>query len=136
MQISREKIRREVLAEIESLGAEVSPEKISEIVELRLRKEVNRGVQTIQYQVVTLLTTNGQAPFVTVYMYLNEAKNEQEKADLAMIIEETLKQRYQGVKNEAGVSVPPSAWCRTISPRRSCSNSRATFTPAWAAAAS
>ena len=108
VQISREKIRREVLAEIESLGAEVSPEKISEIVELRLRKEVNRGVQTIQYQVVTLLTTNGQAPFVTVYMYLNEAKNEQEKADLAMIIEETLKQRYQGVKNEAGVWITPA----------------------------
>ena len=108
VQISREKIRREVLAEIKSLGAEVSPEKISEIVELRLRKEVNRGVQTIQYQVVTLLTTNGQAPFVTVYMYLNEAKNEQEKADLAMIIEETLKQRYQGVKNEAGVWITPA----------------------------
>ncbi len=108
VQISREKIRREVLAEIESLGAEVTPEKVSEIVELRLRKEVNRGVQTIQYQVVTLLTTNGQAPFVTVYMYLNEAKNEQEKADLAMIIEETLKQRYQGVKNEAGVWITPA----------------------------
>ena len=108
VQISREKIRREVLAEIESLGAQVTPEKISEIVELRLRKEVNRGVQTIQYQVVTLLTTNGQAPFVTVYMYLNEAKNEQEKADLAMIIEETLKQRYQGVKNEAGVWITPA----------------------------
>ena len=108
VQISREKIRREVLAEIESLGAEVSSEKISEIVEQRLRKEVNRGVQTIQYQVVTLLTTNGQAPFVTVYMYLNEAKNEQEKADLAMIIEETLKQRYQGVKNEAGVWITPA----------------------------
>ena len=108
VQISREKIRREVLAEIESLGAEVSSEKISEIVEQRLRKEVNRGVQTIQYQVVTLLTTNGQAPFVTVYMYLNEAKNEQEKADLAMIIEETLKQRYRGVKNEAGVWITPA----------------------------
>ena len=108
VQISREKIRREVLTEIESLGAEVSSEKISEIVEQRLRKEVNRGVQTIQYQVVTLLTTNGQAPFVTVYMYLNEAKNEQEKADLAMIIEETLKQRYRGVKNEAGVWITPA----------------------------
>ena len=108
VQISREKIRRETLAEIEELGVEVSEEKINNIVEKRLRKEVNRGVQTIQYQVVTLLTTNGQAPFVTVFMYLNEAKNEQEKHDLAMIIEETLKQRYQGVKNEAGVWITPA----------------------------
>ncbi len=108
VQISREKIRRETLAEIEELGVEVSEDKIDEIVEQRLRKEVNRGVQTIQYQVVTLLTTNGQAPFVTVYMYLNEAENEQQKADLAMIIEETLKQRYQGVKNEAGVWITPA----------------------------
>ncbi len=108
VQISREKIRRETLAEIEELGCEVSEEKINDIVENRLRKEVNKGVQTIQYQVVTLLTTNGQAPFVTVFMYLNEAKNEQEKKDLALIIEETLKQRYQGVKNEDGVWITPA----------------------------
>ncbi len=108
VQISREKIRRETRAEIEQLGMEVSEEKFNEIVEQRLRSEVNKGVQTIQYQVVTLLTTNGQAPFVTVYMYLNEAKDEQEKADLAMIIEETLKQRYQGVKNEKGVWITPA----------------------------
>jgi ribonucleoside-triphosphate reductase len=108
VQISREKIRKETLEEIKELGCEVSDEKISDIVEKRLRKEVNRGVQTIQYQVVTLLTTNGQAPFVTVFMYLNEAKNEQEKHDLAMIIEETLKQRCQGVKNEAGMWVTPA----------------------------
>ncbi|MEE1263172.1 anaerobic ribonucleoside-triphosphate reductase [Ruminococcus sp.] len=108
VQISREKIRRETLAEIEEMGVEISEEKIHQIVEERLRKEVNRGVQTIQYQVVTLLTTNGQAPFVTVYMYLNEAENEQQKADLALIIEETLKQRYQGVKNEAGVWITPA----------------------------
>ena len=108
VQISREKIRKETLAEIEEMGVEVSEEKLSAIVEERLRKEVNRGVQTIQYQVVTLLTTNGQAPFVTVYMYLNEAENEQQKADLALIIEETLKQRYIGVKNEAGVWITPA----------------------------
>lgn len=108
VQISREKIRRETVAEFDELGFDISDEKISEVVEKRLRKEVNRGVQTIQYQVVTLLTTNGQAPFVTVFMYLNEAKNEQEKADLAMIIEETLKQRYQGVKNEDGVWITPA----------------------------
>lgn len=108
VQISREKIRRETITEIKELGADVSEEKMNDIVEKRLRKEVNRGVQTIQYQVVTLLTTNGQAPFVTVFMYLNEAKNEQEKSDLAMIIEETLKQRYQGVKNEAGVWITPA----------------------------
>ncbi len=108
VQISREKIRRETEAEIKELGVEVSNEKMNEIVEQRLRKEVNRGVQTIQYQVVTLLTTNGQAPFVTVFMYLNEAKDEQEKHDLAMIIEETLKQRYQGVKNEDGVWITPA----------------------------
>ena len=89
VQISREKIRRETLAEIEEMGVSIPEEKVNEIVEQRLRKEVNRGVQTIQYQVVTLLTTNGQAPFVTVYMYLNEAEDEQQKADLAMIIEET-----------------------------------------------
>lgn len=108
VQISREKIRRETVAEFDELGFEISDEKIAEVVEKRLRKEVNRGVQTIQYQVVTLLTTNGQAPFVTVFMYLNEAKNEQEKSDLAMIIEETLKQRYQGVKNEDGVWITPA----------------------------
>lgn len=108
VQVSREKIRRETLAEIEELGVKPTEEKINDIVEKRLRKEVNRGVQTIQYQVVTLLTTNGQAPFVTVFMYLNEAKNEQEKHDLAMIIEETLKQRHKGVKNEKGVWITPA----------------------------
>ena len=108
VQISREKIRREFDAEMGEIGAQIDEESKARIVEERLRKEVVRGVQTIQYQVVTLLTTNGQAPFVTVFMYLNEAKNEQEKKDLAMIIEETLKQRYQGVKNEAGVWVTPA----------------------------
>ena len=108
VQISREKIRREFDAEMGEIGAQIDEETKARIVEERLRKEVVRGVQTIQYQVVTLLTTNGQAPFVTVFMYLNEAKNEQEKKDLAMIIEETLKQRYQGVKNEAGVWVTPA----------------------------
>ena len=108
VQVSREKIRRETLAEIEELGVHPTEEKINDIVEQRLRKEVNRGVQTIQYQVVTLLTTNGQAPFVTVFMYLNEAKNDQEKHDLAMIIEETLKQRHKGVKNEKGVWITPA----------------------------
>jgi len=108
VQISREKIRREFIAELEEIGCTVDDEKIDAIVEERLRKEITKGVQTIQYQVVTLLTTNGQAPFVTVYMYLNEAKDEQEKADLAMIIEETLRQRYIGVKNESGVWVTPA----------------------------
>ena len=108
VQVSREKIRRETLAEIEELGVHPTEEKINDIVEQRLRKEVNRGVQTIQYQVVTLLTTNGQAPFVTVFMYLNEAKNEQEKHDLAMIIEETLKQRHKCVKNEKCVWITPA----------------------------
>ena len=108
VQVSREKIRRETLAEIEELGVHPTEEKINDIVEQRLRKEVNRGVQTIQYQVVTLLTTNGQAPFEPVFMYLNEAKNEQEKHDLAMIIEETLKQRHKGVKNEKGVWITPA----------------------------
>ena len=108
VQISREKIRKETIAEFEEIGIEATEEKINEVVERRLRLEVNRGVQTIQYQVVTLLTTNGQAPFVTGYMYLNEAEDEQQKADLAMIIEETLKQRYQGVKNEAGVWITPA----------------------------
>ena len=108
VQISREKIRREVIQEAKELGGDLSEDKISAIVERRLRREVNRGVQTIQYQVVTLMTTNGQAPFITVFMYLNEAKNEQEKKDLAMIIEETLLQRYEGVKNEKGVWVTPA----------------------------
>lgn len=108
VQISREKIRRETFAEVQELGCDASDEKVNEIVEKRLRREVERGVQTIQYQVVTLLTTNGQAPFVTVFMYLNEAKNEQEKSDLAMIIEETLKQRHKGVKNEDGVWITPA----------------------------
>ena len=99
VQVSREKIRRDVVEEAAIFGGRISEEAISEIVEKRLLDEIRRGVQTIQYQVVTLMTTNGQAPFVTVFMYLNEAKNEQEKADLALIIEETLNQRYQGVKN-------------------------------------
>ena len=108
VQISREKIRKQVLEEAEDFGGELTEEKIQKITEKRLRDEVSRGVQTIQYQVVTLLTTNGQAPFVTVFMYLNEARNEQEKKDLALIIEETLKQRIQGVKNEKGVWVTPA----------------------------
>ncbi|MBP1754989.1 MAG: anaerobic ribonucleoside-triphosphate reductase [Firmicutes bacterium] len=108
VQISRRKIHAEVLEEIEILGSTVSVEQVEKIVEMRLRKEINRGVQTIQYQVITLMTTNGQAPFLTVFMYLNEAKNEIEKRDLAMIIEETLKQRYQGVMNEAGIWVTPA----------------------------
>lgn len=106
--ISRKKIRKEVIAEHEEIGVSISDDEVNRITEMRLKKEVQRGVQTIQYQVVTLLTTNGQAPFITVFMYLNEARNEQEKKDLAMIIEETLKQRYQGVKNECGVWVTPA----------------------------
>ena len=106
--VSRKKIRRSVYAEMEAIGVKATPEQIDEIVEKRLREEVARGVQTIQYQVVTLMTTNGQAPFITVFMYLNEAKNEQEKADLALVIEEMLAQRYQGVKNEAGVWITPA----------------------------
>ncbi|MBR5308479.1 MAG: anaerobic ribonucleoside-triphosphate reductase [Clostridia bacterium] len=108
VQISREKITKLVEAEFESAGITIDNEKKSKIVEDRLRDEIRRGVQTIQYQVVTLLTTNGQAPFVTVFMYLNEAKDEAEKRDLAIIIEETLKQRYQGVKNEQGVWITPA----------------------------
>ena len=108
VQVSREKIRGEVLTELQELGTTASEEKIARVVERRLRAEVERGVQTIQYQVVTLMTTNGQAPFITVFMYLNEAKNEQEKRDLAMIIEEVLLQRYEGVKNEKGVWVTPA----------------------------
>ena len=106
--VSRKKIRAQVEAEMAELGVERDEAKLSSIVEKRLREEIRRGVQTIQYQVVTLLTTNGQAPFVTVSMYLGEAKNEQEKKDLAMVIEETLMQRYQGVKNEKGVWVTPA----------------------------
>ena len=104
--VSRKKIAAEVEAEME--GLDVSTERKREIVERRLRSEINRGVQTIQYQVVTLMTTNGQAPFITVFMYLGEARNAQEKADLAIIIEETIRQRYQGVKNEAGVWITPA----------------------------
>ena len=108
VEVSRQKIRRQVDAELKELGVEAPEEKVSEVVETRLRDEIRRGVQTIQYQVVTLMTTNGQAPFVTVFMYLNEARSEAEKRDLAMIIEETLRQRYEGVKNEAGVWIPPA----------------------------
>ena len=108
VEVSRQKIRRIVLAEMASIGVDPGEEKIHELVEARLREEIRRGVQTIQYQVVTLLTTNGQAPFITVFMYLNEARNEREKKDLAMIIEEMLLQRYQGVKNEQGVWVTPA----------------------------
>ena len=106
--ISRKKIYSEVLEEFHEAGTDISPEKALEITEKRLLNEVSKGVQMIQYQVVTLMTTNGQAPFVTVFMYLNEAKNEQEKRDLALIIEEVLKQRYQGVKNEKGVWITPA----------------------------
>ena len=108
VEVSRQKIRRQVLDEINTLGLETSSEKINEVVEARLRDEIRRGVQTIQYQVVTLMTTNGQAPFVTVFMYLNEARTPEEKRDLAMIIEEVLRQRYEGVKNEAGVWITPA----------------------------
>ena len=106
--VSRQKIRRQVTEELRSIREEVTEDEISAITEKRLREEVKNGVQMIQYQVVTLMTTNGQAPFVTVFMYLNEAKNEQEKQDLALIIEETLRQRYQGVKNEKGVWITPA----------------------------
>ena len=108
VQVSREKIRKQVLAEKEEYGLNMTDDQVSKLAEKRLRDEVSRGVQTIQYQVVTLLTTNGQAPFVTGFMYLNEAKNEQEKKDLAMIIEETLTQRIRGVKNEEGVWITPA----------------------------
>ena len=106
--VSRQKIRRELLLELESAGVEMSEEKINAVVEKRLRAEISRGVQTLQYQVVTLLTTNGQAPFITVFMYLGEAHSKQEKNDLALIIEEMLNQRIKGVKNEAGVYVTPA----------------------------
>ena len=108
VQVSRNRIRTEVQEEFALAGATISAEQLNAIVEKRVRDEIARGVQTIQYQVVTLMTTNGQAPFVTVFMYLNEAKNEQEKKDLAIIIEEVLKQRYQGVKNDAGVYITPA----------------------------
>ena len=108
VEVSRQKIRKIVQAEMDSIGFDPGEEKIHELVETRLREEIRRGVQTIQYQVVTLLTTNGQAPFITVFMYLNEARDEREKKDLAMIIEEMLLQRYQGVKNEDGVWVTPA----------------------------
>ena len=108
VQISREKIRKAAIEEMKEIGADIDEEKLSKLVEKRLREEIKKGVQMIQYQVVTLLTTNGQAPFVTVFMYLNEAKNDQEKADLAVIIEEVLRQRYQGVKNEDGVWITPA----------------------------
>ena len=108
VQISREKIRKAVEKEMEIFGVNPSEEAISKVVEERLRDEVRRGVQTIQYQVVTLMTTNGQAPFITVFMYLNEARSEQEKKDLALIIEEMLRQRYEGVKNEKGVWITPA----------------------------
>jgi len=108
VQVSREKIRKTVEKELQTYGIAPDEATISQVVENRLREEVRRGVQTIQYQVVTLMTTNGQAPFITVFMYLNEARNEQEKRDLAMIIEETLRQRYEGVKNEKGVWITPA----------------------------
>ena len=108
VEVSRKKIRRDVIRELNEVGVEPSAEQLSRIVEARLRDEVRRGVQTIQYQVVTLMTTNGQAPFVTVFMYLNEARSEQEKHDLAIIIEEVLRQRYEGVKNEEGVWITPA----------------------------
>ena len=106
--ISRKKIRKKTVAEFEKLGINVSEEQLTEIVESKVKDEINKGIQTIQYQVVTLMTTNGQAPFITVFMYLGEAKNEQEKKDLAMMIEETLKQRIQGVKNQNGVYITPA----------------------------
>ena len=108
VQISREHIRKVLEAEFKFAEVEVAPERLEKLVEKRLRQEIARGVQTIQYQVVTLMTTNGQAPFVTVFMYLGEAKNEQERADLAIIIEEVLKQRYEGVKNEQGIYITPA----------------------------
>ena len=108
VEVSRKKIRKDVIEELKDAGAEIDEEVVHKITEKRVRKEINRGVQTIQYQVITLMTTNGQAPFVTEFMYLGEAKNEREREDLAMIIEETLEQRYQGVKNEKGVYITPA----------------------------
>ena len=108
VQVSREKIRAAVERELEAFGVRPAEETVAKVVEDRLREEIRRGVQTIQYQVVTLMTTNGQAPFITVFMYLNEAKTPQEKKDLAVIIEEMLLQRYEGVKNEKGVWITPA----------------------------
>ena len=108
VQVSREKITREVQAEFELIGADTNSDALNKIVEKRLYKEIQKGVQTIQYQIITLMTTNGQAPFLTVFMYLNEARSEQEKKDLALIIEEVLRQRFEGVKNEAGVWITPA----------------------------
>ncbi len=108
VQVSREKIKKEVIEDLELLGQDIVEEVVDHIVERRLKKEIEKGVQTIQYQVITLMTTNGQAPFLTVFMYLNEAKSEQEKKDLALIIEEMLKQRIQGVKNESGIWITPA----------------------------
>ena len=106
--VSRQKIRKDVIKELEEIGTEPNPELVDKLTEKRVRAEIDKGVQTIQYQVITLMTTNGQAPFVTEFLYLGEAKNQREKDDLALIIEETLKQRYNGVKNEKGVSVTPA----------------------------
>ena len=108
VEVSRQKIRKDVIDELKEAGAEYDEEIVHKITERRVRKEINRGVQTIQYQVITLMTTNGQAPFVTEFMYLGEAKNEREREDLALIIEETLEQRYQGVKNEKGIYITPA----------------------------
>ncbi len=108
VEVSRQKIRKDVIEELKEAGAEYDEEIVHKITERRVRKEINRGVQTIQYQVITLMTTNGQAPFVTEFMYLGEAKNEREREDLALIIEETLEQRYQGVKNEKGIYITPA----------------------------
>ena len=108
VQVSRDKIKKEVLDEVKMLGSNAGEEVLNEIVEKRLRKEVEKGIQTIQYQVITLMTTNGQAPFLTIFMYLNEAKNESEKKDLALITEEMLRQRIKGVKNEKGVWITPA----------------------------
>lgn len=106
--ISRQKIKKEVINEFKELGINENNSKLNEIVENRLRKEITKGIQTIQYQVVTLMTTNGQAPFITEFLYLNEAKNEREREDLALIIEETLIQRTQGIRNEQGVWITPA----------------------------
>ena len=115
VQVSRDKIRAEVLQEMEMVGIDYPKQVLNDIVEGRLKKEIIKGVQTIEYQVITLMTTNGQAPFLTVFMYLNEAKDEREKKDLAMIIEETLKQRYKGVKKRSGrmgdAGVPEADLC-------------------------
>ena len=152
--ISRKAIQKELKEECEGAGVKMAKKDFDKIVEKRVRKEIEKGVQTIQYQVVTLMTTNGQAPFVTVYMYLGEARSDRERADLAMIIEEVLNERIKGVKNEQGVYITPafpkliyvlepqnitekskywyltelSAWCRTTSPRRRCSSTRSTRT--------